>query len=177
MESPLPSAPPSETEAPSAPALRRRFIPHLLWIIALGTALDLVTKAWAFDYLENSPKPDAGQWWPGVLVMRSTLNEGALFGGMQGRNFLFLALSVLAIPLIFWFFWTLPRPRWLPTIALGAILAGTVGNLYDRVKFGGVRDFIYVEAINWPIFNVADIWILCGAVLFAVEVMLSGRDP
>ena len=49
--------------------------------------------------------------------------------------------------------------------ALGLILGGTVGNCFDRIVFEGVRDFLYFYKINWPVFNVADCCLVCGAII------------
>lgn len=140
-----------------------------------GVALDLATKSWADGYLHDPDLPDAGEWWSGVFVLRWTLNTGALFGTMGGRNLIMTILSIVAVPVVYYFFWTLPRHGWSATLALGGILAGTLGNLYDRVVYDGVRDFIYFEWINYPIFNVADIFICVGAGLFALQVLFPGR--
>ena len=53
--------------------------------------------------------------------------------------------------------------------ALGLILGGTIGNLYDRLVFGGVRDFLYFYKIEWPVFNVADCCLVVGAALLLVQ--------
>jgi lipoprotein signal peptidase len=55
--------------------------------------------------------------------------------------------------------------------ALGLILGGTVGNLYDRLVFGGVRDFMYFHrnSFEWPVFNIADCCLVVGAVLLLVQ--------
>lgn len=166
----------SDPPAPAVdPVLRRRFLVHLIWLMAVGVLLDLGTKSWADDYLNDPGRPEAGEWWPGIFVLRWTVNTGALFGTMGGRNLAMTALSIVALPVIGWFFWTLPRHSWLSTLALGGILAGTLGNLHDRLVFAGVRDFIYFEWINYPIFNVADIFICVGAGLFALQVLRSGK--
>jgi lipoprotein signal peptidase len=57
---------------------------------------------------------------------------------------------------------------WL-SAALGLILAGTVGNFYDRVVFGGVRDFLYFYKINFPVFNGADCCLVCGAAMLLIH--------
>jgi lipoprotein signal peptidase len=64
--------------------------------------------------------------------------------------------------------------------ALGLILGGTIGNLYDRLVFGGVRDFLYFYKIEWPVFNVADCCLVVGATLLllqAVFVAPSTEQP
>ena len=57
--------------------------------------------------------------------------------------------------------------------ALGLILGGTLGNLYDRLIFGGVRDFLYFYWIEWPVFNVADCCLVCGAFLLMAQALLT----
>ncbi len=58
------------------------------------------------------------------------------------------------------------RSRWVP-VCLGLILGGAAGNLVDRVRFGGVVDFLDFRV--WPVFNVADSCITIGAVLLAIS--------
>ena len=57
--------------------------------------------------------------------------------------------------------------------ALGLILAGTLGNLYDRLIFDGVRDFLYFHWFEWPVFNLADCCLVCGAFLLLVQAFWS----
>src|SRR5207237_9308973 len=68
------------------------------------------------------------------------------------------------------------REKWLMA-ALGLILAGTVGNLYDRLVFGGVRDFLYFYKIEWPVFNFADCCLVVGAGLLLVQAVLAPSAP
>jgi lipoprotein signal peptidase len=110
------------------------------------------------------------------------VNHGALFGFLAGYNHLangiFAGVSLLAIVAIV--YWstrrTTVRDGFLCT-ALGLILAGTVGNLYDRVVFGGVRDFLYFYADlaghRWPVFNIADCCLVCGAFLLLTQALWS----
>ena len=106
------------------------------------------------------------------------VNQGALFGigngdaGSGGYNLLFAGISVLAASFIL--VWAL-RPmvaqdRFL-SVALGLILGGTLGNLYDRMIFGGVRDFLhcYYGTHVWPDFNIADCCLVCGAGVLLVH--------
>ena len=104
---------------------------HLrLWgVLVLGLAADLWSKEWAFRTLRQG-----GQriLIPDVLELHTTLNPGALFGIGAGRTEIFLIASVLALVLVVWMFAQSPRQRWLTHLALGAILAGALGNMYDR---------------------------------------------
>lgn len=110
------------------------------------------------------------------LVAADFVNQGALFGTKLGlppehSNTFFAAVSLLAaIGILAWsFFPSVGRDRVL-CISLGLILAGTLGNFYDRVVFHGVRDFLHWNYFyDWPVFNVADCCLVCGAGLMLVQ--------
>jgi signal peptidase II len=127
-------------------------------------------------------KADAGDQPLSFLRTISTdrlphVNRGALFGignaeDGPGWNTFFACISVAAA--IFIVFWVsrpaVAQDRFL-CLALGLILAGTLGNLYDRIVFGGVRDFLhcyYGERV-WPDFNIADCCLVCGACTLLVH--------
>ena len=58
-------------------------------------------------------------------------------------------------------------------VLFGVLAGGAVGNMIDRIRLGYVVDFIYVSLINFPIFNVADIFVTCGALLFIIVFFVS----
>src|SRR5207248_5691819 len=115
------------------------------------------------------------------------VNHGALWG-IGGRlddddegtdfNHVFAIVSVIAaIAIVGWSLRAATaHDRWL-CMALGLILAGTLGNLYDRVVFGGVRDFLYFYWIEWPVFNVADCCLVCGAFLLLTQAFCNQPEP
>jgi lipoprotein signal peptidase len=105
------------------------------------------------------------------------VNHGALFGFLRDHkttaNRLFMGASLAAIAFILW--WSrqpgTTKDRWL-CAALGFILAGTFGNLYDRVVFNGVRDFLHWDYLyNWPVFNLADCFLVTGACMLLVQAL------
>jgi signal peptidase II len=105
------------------------------------------------------------------------VNRGALFGLGQGNNVFFGIVSVAAATFIL--VWssrpTAVRDRFL-CVALGLILAGTLGNLYDRLIFDGVRDFFHwFRWYDWPVFNVADVCLVIGAGMLLLEAFV--RKP
>jgi signal peptidase II len=104
---------------------------HLrLWLVAVGgVALDLWSKTWAFDTLRQGQKQVLI---PHMLEFQTMLNSGALFGIGAGHTELFLVASVLALGLVAWMFSQSSQRRWLVHVALGGILAGALGNMYDR---------------------------------------------
>jgi len=104
---------------------------HLcFWITAAaGLVLDLGSKEWAFHTLRQDGERALI---PHVLELYTTFNSGALFGLAQGKTLLFLLASALALALVLWMFAQSSARRWALHVALGAILAGALGNMYDR---------------------------------------------
>jgi lipoprotein signal peptidase len=94
-------------------------------------------------------------------------------GHKEIANALFATISIVAaLAILYWGTRRVTGRDGILSIALGLILAGTLGNLYDRVVFGGVRDFLYFYWIEWPVFNVADCCLVCGAFLLLVQAFL-----
>jgi signal peptidase II len=145
----------------------------LFWTIALGgTAFDLATKASIFSYV-GPPHSRPVSLVPNVLELQTSHNTGALWG--MGRNLphssqWFAGLSVLAALAICYYLFVrgASADRRL-TIALGLIMAGAMGNCYDRLFLGHVRDFMHfhVDRINidCAIFNFADNMLVAGAAI------------
>jgi signal peptidase II len=156
-------------------------------IAVVGCALDLLTKRWIFDYL-GMPSPVRPSLWliDQVFGFTTSLNEGALFGIGQGQGFAFSLLSVVAaLGIFYWLFVAQAAHDRLLTIALGMVTGGIFGNLYDRLGLSGlkwdagaihpagenvyaVRDWLHFKidhVIDWPIFNIADSLLVCGAAL------------
>ncbi len=125
---PIPAAP---ATVPAVQTAMRDFWAHVrLWaVVVAGLALDLWSKHWAFERLGQGGRMEIV---PGVLEFHTTLNPGALFGIGAGHTEVFLLASVLALVLVIWMFAQSPPQRWLTHVALGAILAGALGNMYDR---------------------------------------------
>lgn len=114
------------------------------------------------------------------------VNKGALFGlgNQTDWNSVFMCISLAAA--IFISIWVnranVATDRFL-CFALGLILAGTLGNLYDRIVFGGVRDFLHAYYIDvdggvhiWPDFNIADCCLVCGACALLLHSFFA-KDP
>jgi signal peptidase II len=155
----------------SPAALARFFL-----VSVAGIALDLWSKWYAFQQLamqiyrlpngkvEVISRP-AYQFIPGWLHFEVTPNQGAVFGQLQGYRILFVIMSVAAMAFLTWLFATSGKRAGFQ-ILLGMLLAGVIGNLYDRMTLGYVRDMIHALP-RWPhlypwIFNVADILLCLG---------------
>ncbi len=151
----------------------------------VGLCLDLWTKHLAFEHLalwmdgRFHGTRNALQFIPGWLHFEVTTNRGAVFGLGQGQRSLFLAVSVGAIVFLTCLFANSRRQR-LYQFVLGMLLAGVLGNMYDRIAFGYVRDMIHALP-QWPalfpwIFNVADVLLCTGVALLLAMSVLGTRE-
>ncbi len=135
----------------------------LITSAVVGLTADLLTKHFAFA----STRLQQGRPYdllPGLSLYLSK-NTGGLFGCLEGKTTWFIILSGVALGAIVMLFLSLKKPGVVITISLGIIAAGALGNLWDRVKYGAVRDFIdlHVRDSHWPTFNIADALICFGA--------------
>ncbi len=162
---------------------------YILFVViaGIGCTADLLTKRWIFDYL-GMPHQRPSRWLVDeVFGFTTSLNEGALFGIGQGQGLIFSALSIAAaIGILYWLFVAKAAHDRLLTVALGCVTGGIFGNLYDRLGLPGlkwgrldahhdlgepvfaVRDWVHFKidrVIDWPIFNIADSLLVCGAAL------------
>lgn len=133
-------------------------------VAALAVVLDQVSKAWARTALAGGPAPLV----PGVLDLSLVMNTGAAFSIGSGSTWVFVILAlVICAGAAVW----VVRERQMPTsvaAALGAVAGGGVGNLIDRVVARQVTDFLATNFIDFPVFNVADIFVTCGVVIALV---------
>ena len=141
---------------------------ELLLVIAL-IAVDLITKKYVYGACLQRNKIKIIS---GVLSLVAVQNTGASFGMLSGKTFyLTVVSSVCAAFLLFFIFYTYKRRNlWLRS-ALILIAAGAVGNIVDRIAFGYVRDFIYFELINFPVFNFADSCLTVGTIVLLIYII------
>lgn len=130
--------------------------------------LDQWTKRLAVEYLAGQADRDLI---PGILRLHYLENRGAAFGILQDRQLFFIILTSLFLILPAACYLALPRTRRMLPLHMTAvgILAGGLGNLIDRVRQQFVVDFLETEFMEFPVFNVADIYV---TVSFAVLVLL-----
>jgi signal peptidase II len=152
-----------------------------LAIAAFVVLLDRLTKLWIIDHI---PSGQAIVIIPKVFRLTHVLNTGAAFSMFEGsaspilvRNLL-IAFSVVAVLVVLFLLWKMGRGLSLTLIALALILGGAIGNLYDRIRFSYVVDFLEVHIVHyhWPDFNVADSAIVVGACLLLLEMLRPQRS-
>ena len=141
-------------------------------IIPSVLILDLITKRWALTTLGGGNRLEI---MGGFVPLSLAYNRGAAFGisiGDDSRWF-FIPITILALTLLLVLLKQAGSRDWLRLFSISMVVAGALGNLYDRVRWDlGVVDFIGpidLGFMDWPIFNVADMSITCGAVLLAIS--------
>lgn len=151
---------------------------HWLWLSVLVFGLDQWSKMWVIDSLWRGQRITVV---PKHLDFFYTVNPGAAFsllanaGGWQ-RPFLTTIALFISVVLWVWLL-RLPQQARLIPLSFSLILAGALGNAFDRIQHGYVIDFILLYWQEWyfPTFNVADMAISCGAVLLLVDAFWPGR--
>ena len=140
-------------------------------ILPLVLFLDIITKRWAMGALTSRPSELFGGWVPLTLAY----NRGAAFGLSIGNDprWFFIPVTVLALGLLAGLLLKTDDQDRFRIFALALVSTGALGNLIDRVRWDrGVVDFIGpidLGFMDWPIFNVADMAISCGAVALAIS--------
>lgn len=109
--------------------------------------------------------------WEDIFHITYILNPGAAFGLMANQTIFFIMLAFVIIGAVIYFYPAICRESCLMKLGIGLLLGGAIGNLIDRVHIGMVVDFLDFRV--WPIFNIADIGIVCGAFIIMAATFLS----
>ncbi|MFO7154226.1 MAG: signal peptidase II [Caldicoprobacter oshimai] len=139
-----------------------------VFIVAFIVVLDQVTKYLAKTYL----KPVGSiPLIPNVFHFTYVENRGAAFGILQNQRWLFIVLTVVVSAVIVYYLFTRSQESIVLTIALSMILGGAIGNLIDRLRLGYVVDMLHFVLIDYPVFNVADSFVVIGTILLAYYIL------
>ena len=149
------------------------------WVIAVLTvllvALDQWTKYLAVLFLKDQ---DPFVIIDGVFELHYLENRGAAFGIMQGQQVFFLVIALVVLLAVVYLFCKMSKDaKFVPLRLIAiAVLAGAWGNMIDRVKLDYVVDFFYFRLIDFPIFNVADCYVVIACILFVVLILFYYKD-
>lgn len=142
-------------------------------------AVDVITKRWALEALAL----ERGELLGGLVPLTLAFNKGAAFGMSIGDDsrWFFVPVTIIALILLGVLYKQAERNDYLRILSITLVVSGAVGNLYDRVRWSrGVVDFLGPVQLPifgpFPIFNVADMAITCGAVLLAISFWLEERQ-
>jgi signal peptidase II len=153
----------------------RDWRPWLLLIALIVIASDRLSKMWVQAHVLRGHFLTVI---PGIFRISHVYNTGAAFSLFAEslsptvvRNVL-IGFSIAAVIVVLGMIWRMGRPLTPTGVALALILGGAIGNLYDRISFSYVVDFLEVKIVDyhWPDFNVADSCIVIGACLLLIEI-------
>lgn len=147
---------------------RRWIVSGTLCALLLG--LDRMSKAWASNVLRALPGGEMSAV-PGLFSLHYVENTGAAFGMLSGMRLVNALLTMALLAALAVFLWRMRREKGF-LISGAIVMAGGFSHLYDRLLGQNIVDFIELEFIRFPIFNVADICICTGAVLLAAAYIL-----
>ncbi|MCR5716010.1 MAG: signal peptidase II [Lachnospiraceae bacterium] len=144
-------------------------------IIGILIFLDQYTKHIAVLNLKDH---DAIRLIDGVLELQYLENRGAAFGMMQNQKIFFVTIAIVILIAILYVLIKSPaQPKYrLLNMLLVFIASGAVGNMIDRIGQNYVVDFIYVSLIDFPIFNVADIYVTCGTIVLVLAILFYYKE-
>ncbi len=140
------------------------FLPLIVTILLI--AIDQITK---YIALINLKPISSTVFIKGFMDFTFVENRGAAFGILEGQRWFFVVITVIISVAIIYAFLKLPNKKeyMYLRVSLVLILSGAIGNVIDRFFRGYVVDFFEFTFINWPVFNVADIYVVVGTMLFA----------
>lgn len=127
-------------------------------------ALDQITKYLAVTHLKNTQPFSIIS---GVFELSYLENRGAAFGILQGKKMFFIIITIVALVVLFYLYIKIPEEKryFLIRLIIVLLISGAIGNFIDRCVNDYVVDFFYFRLIDFPIFNVADIYVTIGVLL------------
>ena len=150
-------------------SLRNKFIVMSVLIVAI-LVLDLVTKYVIDGMYEEGTGVSAI---PGLFNIISVHNYGAAWGIFEGSQVMLIIMSLIFLGIFIWYFIVEKKKSWLLIVTFAFLFAGCLGNLYDRIVFGYVRDFIqFAFWQSFPIFNFADTFLTIGVIMFIIYLLI-----
>lgn len=154
-----------------------RWIVLVICLVALGVLifLDQWTKHLTDIHIHNKEKIDLIK---NVLSLTYVENRGSAFGMMQGQFIVFYIITALMLAVVVFVFLRTPcTKRYIPIFSVAVTLtAGALGNCYDRIFRGYVIDMIYFEPIDFPVFNVADIYVTVACFMLVIFFFFVYKD-
>ena len=146
------------------------------WLIAIfGIVIDQITKYVVVQEFVNVG--NTLPLWQGVFHFTYVINTGAAFSFFRGQVEILRWISLIVSLLLIVFVWFTPRLTLLEQLGYGFILSGAIGNGIDRFLFGYVVDFLDFRLINFPIFNLADVFINIGVLLLLITSFTTPQKP
>lgn len=156
---------------------KRRILFTGVWITILLIVIDQITKQLALRFLAGT---SGVTLIPGVFELFYLENEGAAFGMLENKQWIFILIAVIMTYGAFWLYRKTPAEQKYLLLRLICILiaAGAVGNMIDRLVYHFVIDFLYFSLIDFPVFNIADCYVCLGAALAVIAMFtVYAQEP
>lgn len=156
---------------------KQKNLSYLLGVagFVIGLILDQFSKYLAAtDLKQNGPNVLIN----GVFQLRYLENRGAAFGIMQNKQYFFVIGAVIVLAVITFFYSRMPFTKRYQPLRICAVLlcAGAVGNMIDRIRLDYVIDFFYFNLIDFPIFNVADCYVVVACIAFVLLILFYYKE-
>ncbi len=146
-----------------------------LLVIAGLIILDQYTKYLAVIHLKDKP---AYNIISGVLELNYLENQGAAFGMLPNQKIFFIFVAIVITSVVGYVLYKMPDKKKYTKlhILFSLIVAGSIGNMIDRIRYDYVVDFIYFVRLNFPIFNVADIYVSIAAIFLIILLLFVYKE-
>ena len=137
--------------------------------------LDQGTKFWALASLKPIHNMTLVEDFMDLTFVE---NRGVAFGMFSGQRWFILLLTGIIAAGLIWFYKAMPKKKeYFPLrVSLVMVLSGAIGNIIDRLFRGYVVDFFEFTFFEWPVFNVADIYVVVGVILLALMILFVVKD-
>lgn len=144
-------------------------------LTAILVFLDQWTKTLAVKYLMGNSGISII---PGVFRLQYLENRGAAFGMLQNQQSFFALMTIIVLSLLIFLYYKLPASKRYMPLEYNIILlvSGAIGNFIDRTTQSYVVDFLYFELIDFPIFNVADCYVVIATAIFALLILFYYKE-
>lgn len=146
---------------------KQSLLPWSLILIVGLIIVDQIVKHWVTS---NIPLNGSRTFIPGLLDLDNLHNTGAAWSMLEGRQWFFAVITVIAIIVVAYLMWKNRRSAWIMT-ELSLIMAGAVGNFIDRLSQRYVVDMFALKNVNFPVFNVADACLTVGVFIMLIVVL------
>lgn len=143
-------------------------------ISALLVVFDQISKVLTTNYLKPVGSIEIIH---GILSLTYVENRGAAFGILQNSRWIFITFTIVATIGIVYYKLHYKTTSKLLISSLSLIFSGAIGNLIDRIFLGYVVDMIEVTFINYPVFNIADCFVVTGTILLAIYILFIYKEP
>ena len=148
----------------------------------IAFALDRLSKVGVLKYIFGLDFPDPFMFGKSIPVIEDVFhftyhgNTGMAFGMFADNKALLIVLCAVILLILCIVIYKLKPKNWLAKISFGMVIGGAIGNVFDRIAYGFVIDFLDFCLINYPIFNVADCFVLVGTILLAIYIVFFVKE-